>query len=64
MLRQMFACVERMVQGSEGDFDRELLAVHVLHNLTSLSRRLNDTEPEALDGMESFDWHSDFFDST
>ena len=35
-----FSAVEALACGSEGDFDRELLLVRILHNLVSLANVL------------------------
>lgn len=50
MLQQTFLRIEGLSQGPDGDFDRELLVVHVLHNLSTLNRSLGGEEPSDLDG--------------
>jgi hypothetical protein len=39
--------VEALACGSEGDFDRELLLVRILHNLVSLGKRLRDDSADS-----------------
>ena len=52
LLQCSFRFTEGLSRGNEGDFDQELLIVEVLHNLVSLSSRLQDADKD-LEGNAS-----------